>query len=84
MWGAQQSQGKDPKAKWYQRRKAARSSATNVTSDESDFTLSSPGSSRTTASEIPIASSACIETDSEPDPKQDAGTVFRYGLPVNK
>lgn len=40
----QKLQGKERKAKWYRRRKASKSSASNITSDESDFPLSSsPG-----------------------------------------
>ena len=68
----QKLQDKERKAKWYQQRKASNSSASNITSDESDFPLSSPR---------PSQISEVMSNASEPDSDGEQ-PVFPSGLPV--
>lgn len=73
---------KERKARWFQRRKSqSKSSASNVTSDDSDILLSSPGSSRATTAEVVLDSDS---SDSDNEQARDSSSVFRTGLPVHK
>lgn len=66
---------KERKARWFQRKKKqqAKSSASTVTSDDSDFSLLSPGSSRAT----PIDTVRDVTSDSDPEHPSDSSSVFR-------
>ena len=70
---------KERKAQWFQRRKKqVKRSASNVTSDNSDFSLS-PGSSRATPSDA-----VHDGLDSDTEHPSDSSSVFPTGLPVDK
>ena len=75
-------QEKARKARWYQRRKAFKSSASIRTSDDSDFSMLSPGTSQTATQEV----RSNTDRESEPDSDlQEPGddSVFSSGLPVD-
>ena len=72
---------KEQKAQWFQRRKKqVKRSASNVTSDDSDFSLLSPGSSRATPSDAVHDNFS----DSDTEHPSDSSSVFPTCLPVDK